>query len=379
MEHLARSKQEALTGSLAIQIVTTRDGLRSLKGEWDRLHKLGAAATIFWDHAYVSAWWAAFHENATQYTLVVRRDGEAVAIFPFMRAIWTVRGMPMRQLSFIRNEHVLRSDALIAIDASTCTKAVLQHLKDNRWAWDVLYLENTPESSEIYPRIAEVAQQLGFPTDPWRRARTHRILPVTGTWDGYLSGRSSNFRWQMKKFRKRLDALGTIEIERIHTRTELLAFLPELFQLEKKSWQGQGSDSAMDTASQEFCRLLVSDMPDDKLGEFWAMRANGRLIAAITLLRLERVLSVFTTYFDPEMAAASPGTLLYLEMLKSAWSRGERIIDFNGDSVAFQRWTSQTVNHFRLRIYSCSWYGRALHYARSLGVRAPGAVLDDAS
>lgn len=379
MQHLARHKHMALSGSLEVQTVTTPDGLQSLKAEWDRLHKLGVAATIFWDHAYVTAWWKAFRGVATQYTLVVRRDGDAVAIFPFMKAVWTVKGVPLRQLSFIRNEHVLRSDALMSGDAAACMTAVLEHLKGNSWGWDILYLENTPESSGLYPRIAQIALQLGFPTDPWRRARTHRVLPISGTWDEYLSGRSSNFRWQIKKFRKRLEALGVIDIERIHTRAGLLAFLPELFELEKKSWQGQGSDSAMDAASQQFCRLLISDMPDDKLGEFWAMRVDGRLIAAITLLRLGRVLSVFTTYFDPDMAATSPGTLLYFEMLKSAWARGEHVIDFNGDSDAFQRWTSQGIKHFRLRIYSCNWYGRALYYARSLGARAPGAVLDDAA
>jgi len=365
--------------ALDVETITTIQGLEQLKPEWERLRKSHNAPTIFLDHAYLMAWWNAFGSTAEQYTIVVRRGGEIVAIFPFMKAHWAVMGVPVRQLSLIRNAHVLRSDALIADTVEACIDAVLRHLDSDRWSWDILYLENIPESSVLYLHLAPVAQTLGFTADVWRPARTHRLLPVVGTWDEYLGGRSSNFRWQIKKFRKRLEAHGVPEIEHIQSRVALLAFFPELFALEKKSWQGQGSHSSMDDADLKFCKLLITDMPDDRLSECWAMRINGRLVAAITMLRLERVLYVFTTYFDPDFASASPGTLLYYAMLKSAWERGEKAVDFNGDSAAFQRWTSEGINHFRLRIYSRNWFGRALCYARNrLGFRVSTTVTDAA-
>lgn len=374
-----QSAETSVENALEIEIITTTQKLEQLKPEWERLRKLHNAPTIFLDHAYVMAWWSSFGSEATQYTFVVRRSGTVVAIFPFMKTRWTVSGVPIRRVSFIINAHVLRSDALVADDAGVCIAAVLRHLRRDRWSWDIFDLENIPENSVLYPLLMQAAQQNGFAADEWRRARTHRLLPVVGTWDEYLRGRSGNFRWQIKKFRKRLEAHGNPEVERIYSRAAMLAFLPQLFELEKRSWQGQGSHSSMGDADLKFCELLFSDMPEDRLGEFWAMRINGRLVAAITLLRLERVLYVFTTYYDPDLASASPGTLLYFEMLKSAWERGEKAVDFNGDSAAFQRWTSEGINHFRLRIYSRNWFGRALYCARNhFGFRAP-AVIDNAA
>lgn len=360
-----------------ITAITTIAELEQLKPDWDRLFKAQNVTAIFWEYDYVSIWWKTFADRAEQYTLVVRRGTKIVAIFPMMKTHWRIKGIPIRQLSLIKNHHVLRFDALLIDELEACVSVLLQYLDQHKWLWDVLYLENLPSSSPLYPYLAEAAKNRKFPVDPWRKARIHRLLLLEGTWDNYLANRSSNFRWQIKKFRKRLDELGTHYVERIHTRDALLAFLPELFALEKISWQGQHNDSSMDGADLQFCQRLFSDMPDDKLGECWIMRIEGRLVAAITLLRMQSTLYVFTTYYDPALAAASPGTLLYFEMLKSAWARGEKIVDFNGDSPTFQRWTSAGTPHYRLRIYSRNWFGRVLYLARNNGFRAPDAVIDD--
>lgn len=330
-----------------------------LREQWDGL----LPSLPFYSHAYVQAWWEAFGQDLHWRVLVVQENDQVRAIFPFTLTTPRYHGIPVRQLAFFRNQHILRSDALLSpAHARQCLHVLLDYLRQRGGDWDLLLLDNVPENSPLFTHVRDQAQHVGLKTQGWTAARQHRFLPISGTWEDYLQQRSSNFRWQMKKFQKRLQQAGDLRIERVSDRQAMQAALPQIFALEQRSWQGQESGAAMQDADRVFQAGLLQHLP----GEYWLLRMGETLAASITTLCHDDVLYVFTTYYAPEHAAAAPGAVLYFEMLKSAWERGMKGIDFNGDSHAFRRWTPHSKAHHRLHIYSDRYRGRLLHLAKQI-------------
>ncbi len=368
--------QPADAGSAALRVEPVSDAARvpSLRGSWDLLVSRYPQARVYLTHHYASAWLRAFGDGVALRLFVVRRGKETVALFPMMLATCHAYGVPLRQLSFLRNHHVLRADALAPEAPLEATRAVLAHLAERAAEWDVAYLHDVPETSPLLAAVPEAAAAAGLRCDPWSAGRRHRFLPIQGTWDDYLASRSANFRWQAKKFRKRLRALGELDIRCIADRDGLKAALPELFVLERSSWQGRSRASAMDEADRLFCRALIEEAPDGQLGEMWQLRVGGKLVSSLQLLNDGRRLYSFTSYYDEAFAAAGPGFFLKHEMLREVWQRKLDAFDFNGESLAFSRFTPLAQAHYCTRLYAPGVKGRLAHASHGLISRLRSAA-----
>lgn len=339
----------------------------ALKPVWDELLACQPDGSVFWCHDYVRAWREAFGQNLDWHILTVAESQQIHGIFPLTCASRNYYGAPIRQMGFFHNHHVLRSNAILRPGSEKkCFRAILAYLIQHRRDWAVLLLDNIPESSPLFQVAVSVANEIDYKITAWKPSRNHCFLPIAGTWEDYLAQRSGNFRWQIKKFQRRLQQLGTVRIEHLSDRDQMLKVLPEIFRLEQRSWQGQESGSAMHDSDRRFQELLLRYLPDECRGEYWLLYLNNELVASITTLRYRELLYVFTTYYAPEHASAAPGMVLYFEMLKSAWHSDLKGIDFNGDSHAFRRWTPISQPHYRLHIYSNSYTGGLIRFSKRL-------------
>jgi CelD/BcsL family acetyltransferase involved in cellulose biosynthesis len=359
----------APSAELEVEVVCDLPGLRALREPWEALAAGKRDATLFAGPSWHVAWWCAFGSEAALHTLAVRRGGEVVAIAPLALRVERRHGVPVRWLGPFRNRHTLRSDWLLGDVPEASLVALLGRLRQDAGSWDVLLLENVPETSALVAGLDTAARRVGLRAEPWEAGRQLRHLPLEGSFDDYLRARSSNFRWQTKKFRKRLDATGPVRIERVAGRDAIEARLPDVFELESRAWQGRGADSALRPEDRAFERALLAELGPDEIGELWLLSVADRLVAALTLLGGPQRLYVFTTYYDADLGDASPGTILQLEMLASAWSRGVREIDFHGDTPAFARWTPLARPHRTARVWSPGLRGRLLSAARRIAWR----------
>ncbi|MDO8704104.1 MAG: GNAT family N-acetyltransferase [Sulfuricaulis sp.] len=371
--------EEPITpGQIQVECIAQFDELVALRPVWDSLLAQYPAATFFLGHVWACAWWQTFGAEYRLRVLVLRHRGKVIGIAPFMRSVTHVFGLPIRQISFFHNRHTLRGDTLFPADAEACLGAVLVYLRQLR-DWDVLYLADVPAVSSLYTALPAAAAASGLPWDPWRPGRPHSSLPFSGTWQDYLKQRSSNFRHVLKKMQNRLDRLGHTHIECVAERQAMLAVLPEIFELERKSWHGMDQATALRDEDRVFQRRLVVAPSENQKSLFYLLRLEGRLVACQHLLEFDRVVYGFTTYHDKSIAQASPGTMLFLGMFRSLWEQSMREFDFNGDNPGYQRWTPQPKSHFSTRCYAATPYGRFLQISRritrhALGLAKPRAA-----
>jgi CelD/BcsL family acetyltransferase involved in cellulose biosynthesis len=358
---------------LDVTVVRDFAGLRALREPWHALAARTPGATLFDGPGWHLAWWRAFGHGASLHVLAARRGGELVAIAPLALRVERSHGVPVRWLGPFRNRHTLRSDWLLGDVPRTALAAMLARLRGEAARWDVLLLENVPDDAPLVSGLETAARIAGLDAESWQSGRQLRFLPIAGGFGEYLHARSSNFRWQTKKSWKRLAARGAVEIEHFVESSAIHARLADVFALESRAWQGRDADSALRADDRAFQRALLEELAPDASGELWLLRCGDRLVAALTLLGGPQQLHVFTTYYDEDFADASPGTLLQLEMLRSAWERGVAEIDFHGDTPAFARWTDHLRSHRTARVWSPSLRARLLRAGRRLARRESAA------
>jgi CelD/BcsL family acetyltransferase involved in cellulose biosynthesis len=354
---------------LEVERISDAARLPALGAAWEALAAAYPEATVFLSPHYARAWLHAFGSEVALWLLVVRRGEEPVALFPLALSTWRAYGMPLRQLTFLRNRHVLRADALMAEESAAAARAVLGYLAEHAAEWDLLYLHDVPDTSPLVCAVPEAAAAAGLSCDAWTKGRSHRFLPIGGEWADYLASRSANFRWQAKKFRKRLQSLGKVEVRCIADRDGLGAALEDVFSLEQRSWQGRHGDSALSGADRVFCRALVAHAPGDRLGEIWQLEVDGRPVSSLHLLCDGRRLYLFTSYYDEAFAAAGPGFVLMNEMLERTWRRPYDAFDFNGDTPAFARFTGLARQHYCTRVYAPRLKGQLARVSREVLAR----------
>ncbi len=334
---------------------------------WRRLRAAQPEATVFSSHGFTRALWRSFAGSSQIEIHAVEAAGEVLGLLPLTRRQVRQSGVAFTEIGFFRNHHTLRNTLLMTpVRREEILSALLGALAGNG-DWQVLFLENLPHDAPVVAELAAAASRQALGCDPWEAGRRLCYLPVTGSWDDYRASLSGNMRWQLKKFRRRAGEIGAVEFLRLATRREIAEALPEVFELQAKSWQGlERGDAAATAADHAFEFALLEELDDDEIGDLWLMKIGGRLVASLRMLGDPGKRYVHTMHFDPAVKDVTPGTLLFEQMLEAAWADRLSEVDFHGDSTFFRRWTSLHREHVTTRVYAASVFGRVLRIGRRI-------------
>ena len=123
-------------------------------------------------------------------------------------------------------------------------------------------------------------------------------------------------RKELRRQRRRLDELGTIQIERSRSRDGLQRWIEEFLVLETRGWKGEsGSSLASDTHTNAlFIQALTRAAELGRL-ERLSLTLDGKPIAMLATLLAHPGSFSFKTAFDEDFARYSPGMQLQVENL----------------------------------------------------------------
>jgi CelD/BcsL family acetyltransferase involved in cellulose biosynthesis len=368
----------AVRNSLVVTRHSDWASVAPLAAAWKRLRTEQPHSTVFGGYGFARALWKCFGEGTELELLSVLDGDELLGLMTLAPRAVKQSGVPYREIGFLRNHHTL-CNAILARPGSEAAvlTALISALAELR-SWDVLFLENIPNDPRLLAPLDGALADRGLRRDAFEPGRHLRYLPITGTWNEYRAGKSGNFRWQMKKFQKRARELGKVDYQRLSSRDEIAAALPELFGLRAKSWQGQSQGDPKDVAADEaFDYALLESLDDDEVGDLWLMRIDGRLVAAHRMLGDARKRYAHFMHYDPAIKDASPGTLLFEHLLEAAWADRLEEIDFHGDSAFFRRWSTEARENVSTRVYRPSSFGFLLQMGRRVRRWSRGTVAAD--
>jgi CelD/BcsL family acetyltransferase involved in cellulose biosynthesis len=348
-----------------VEAITAADRLAELGSIWDELVARAGVTHPFSTHAWTQTWWESFGEGADLLVLLVRADGEPIAIAPFLRVTERMYGARQRCLRFLANDHSPRCDFIIADRHAEAYAAICKFLMNESTDWDVLQLRDVPSNSRTVVELTTHAAEYGFLSGV-RRSADSPVLPVTLEWQEYLESLPPKRRWFLRNRLKRLSKLGPVTLETISGGAELADALEDGYRLEAAAWKEKAGTAIVCTPEiQRFYTTLAERAAARGWLRLQFLKVGDRRVAFAYCLAYEKRMYLLKPGFDPEYAAFSPGTLLCYLALQEIHASGFVAYDFLGYGDRWKRqWAEQSISHSTLFLYAKGPLSRLDHYTR---------------
>lgn len=310
---------------LDAELVTDVEELGALTPEWDALAV--AAALPQMSPAWVLAWWRHVAPDGAQPRVVVVRDhGSVVGLAPFYvqpdgggRVDYRLPGI----------EITARLTPLARPGREwDVAEAVAAALAEAQPRPDALLFEGTPVDSHW---LVALRDRWPGPLRPplWR---THvdgsPLMSLReGSFDAWFAARSSNFRQQMRRIRRRFTQAGGVS--RLATRETLAADAAALTHLHASRWEGRGHSNLVDLGDR-FTAMVVEcgeRLLDEERFALRVLELDGEPICAQLFVAAGGCVLFVNGGWDERHAALKPSLLCLLDAVEDAFAQGARRFD----------------------------------------------------
>lgn len=212
--------------------------------------------------------------------------------------------------------------------------------------WDILWLDEADLCAPRWQSFLCAADRAGFATSIHRRYSVGRVL-VDHNWQVYRMRWSQRHRRNMGRALRKLAELGHVAWDFLWDLEEqqVAEWVRRGFEIEHRSWKGdQGSSVIAKGQLPYFIRQAEQLARSGHLGLAF-LRADQRYIAFCYGFHAKGVYHTFKIAYDPDLAAFSPGQLLFYGLLERLFSNcGFRAMDTVGK-------LTEAVAHWRPEVY----------------------------
>lgn len=179
--------------------------------------------------------------------------------------------------------------------------AILEAWRDHIDA-DTLVLENLPQSESLAASLGSAARQAGLLIDTRTPGRVLDFAELPSSYEAYLATRSGQFRRQIQKKRRQLDAAGRLRIDRL-SGDDLARSVPEWQSVVARSWQGRDRTAAGGNTAADW--HLHQGAERERIPRL--AQLDEKPVAALRMLEDGKGAYVHTMHFDQALRDFAPG------------------------------------------------------------------------
>lgn len=265
--------------------------------------------------AWSLAWWEALRPPGAEMRVVLLADGEELAgvlpLFCVGRRYAPLGGgmAPVEPLAAPGREGEVAEAAVRALEPASPRPARLE-------------LEARADSPDW---AALLGGAWGGGRGPWRWRSSSAPVPCIDLGDGFdawMAAKSSSFRREAKRKRRRLDDAGASL--RFASEDSLERDVVAFMRLHRLRLAGQGGSSLKDRRVERMLTAVGRELLPAGRFRLLCIDIDGEPIAAQLLLAAGRELSAWNSGFDEAHARLSPSMQCILEALRDGSERGER-------------------------------------------------------
>jgi CelD/BcsL family acetyltransferase involved in cellulose biosynthesis len=285
--------------------VKTAPALDELRDDWEAMAE--RTANVFGTWEWASAWWRHFGGGREpSWTRCRDADGSTFAVLP----LCVERRAGLRIARLVGHGPADELGPLCAdVDRSRAAGALLSLLEDVRA--DVFFAETLRDEAE-------------WPQHLYAAVRATQSSPIIhlhgGTWDDFLAARSGNFRQQVRRHERALQAHG-LRYRLCDDRDRLQRDLDLLFVLHSKRWGGRQSEF---TRREAFHRDFASLAFERSWLRLWFLELDGAAVAAWYGLRFGAVDFYYQAGRDPAWDRHAVGLTLLAHSVRESIADGMR-------------------------------------------------------
>lgn len=358
------TQPSAIRPELRVETITNFGGFLSLEPTWNRLVEETGLDHPFLEHVWARTWWECFGEGSSLHILVVTSGKEPIAIAPLILTETRMLGIPVRRLGFLYNSHVPRADFLIGSRSEEAYAAIWRHLSRNR-CWDLLQLCQLPAGSGTLQSIPRLAAADGYRSGTWQSGESP-FVPLNSPWLAYQAGLSAKHRSNLRNRFKRLETIGTVEMETVAAGWSLADAVEDGLGVEAAGWKKDaGTAIACDQNVARFYSTLAWRAAEQGWLRLHFLTSGRRRVAFDYSLQYRNRMFLLKVGYEPAFAPYSPSNLLLARVLENAFEQGLDRYDFLGENADWKQvWAKQSTPNYWLFVFAGTAKGRCLHFLK---------------
>jgi CelD/BcsL family acetyltransferase involved in cellulose biosynthesis len=327
-----------------------------LADPWDRLARKSGSPIE--QYIWVKACVEALSDRYTPRVLVVGPRDRPIAIAPLAR-----RRHPLAPLELL-GVHELREPMDFLYANASAAVALVRVLAELRAP---LSLKRFPVHSFGLAAVGHAYRKRGLVLSrdaggcPYIQLGERHAEPEQG-----LSARR---RSDLRRARRRAEQLGAVSCEVLSPApAQLEPLVDEALRVEAAGWKGRAGTALLhDSTRQDFFRRYAAAASSRGILRLCLLRIGGRAAAMQVAVETGGRFWLLKVGYDEEFARCSPGSLLLLETIRYAATRGLRSYEFLGNAESWTRpWTREVRPCVHLETYPFK--------ARAVGGLATGAA-----
>ncbi len=315
---------------LSVEVVQGREGLSSLRQEWNDLF-VTYAASPFLSWEWMITWNIWYGTSQSPYVICVRERKNLIGLLALNKSpiSMTPFGMKGQKLSFHGGDFG-GADYLDLLAEPTrqqeCAIAILGFLSKSK-SFDLLELNDLSTDSPLLPLLLS---HFGNKDDYGYQLIPRFICPrvnLQSGWNQVLrnSKRADNYRRRVRNLRSR----EGFEYRSVTNPEEIPAAFDRFIKLHKSCWAHRGGSGAFyDQTSHEFQGAVVNHIAQANLIRFDELWVEGKCCASIYGLDNGHSYYYFLSGYDLDWSSQSVGLVLLGLSLENASTRGVEIYDF---------------------------------------------------
>ena len=296
---------------------------------WDELaERLGKP---YCSPAWLLAWWRHASPKGARLRIVAVREGDRlVGVAPFYAIPWFAG---LWTWSFLGTDTTSRIEPLSEPDSiGEVAVALCQALAAGDPAPARVRLEGIPKDSP-WPKLLRE----GVPG--WLHNEAEIPAPtvslVGGTLDDWLSGRSSNFRQQMRRARRKLEKDGA-EFKLAKTPEEIKAAITEFARLHNARWDWRGGSTALTPGTDAMLADVGRDLAESNRFQLLSLVLDGKTINSQLFLAAGSEVSYWNGGFDDDYANYKPSLVSLVETVRTSLELGHTRFDLGPGSQEYK-------------------------------------------
>ncbi len=348
---------------MIVEKLITSSRLKEIKPDWDELLCQSRVNPLFASYEWNKAWWESFgSDDNTPFVLVASENNEVAGIAGFYRSHTKKRLVNRTILNVMGQPQADYFDLLMVPEKKMeAANAIFDHLLMHE-EWDVLVLENIPQTSESVSLLVNIAEE--------RKMRPIKIqgevcpyFRVHGSFDRYINSRFSKNRFNAyRRKMKRLGKIGDLRIETLTSPESIGKALPLVADLEGKSWKGDRSVGLFSSEQDKaFIKRVCLSLAEQKKTALHLLRLDDILIAYNLGFVIDKRYFFYNTAYDPDYRPCSPGIISTKSMIEWCFYNNIEFVDLARGGNAYKAiWTDTAQRNVNIQIFKPTIKGRLL-------------------
>jgi CelD/BcsL family acetyltransferase involved in cellulose biosynthesis len=314
--------------ALHVDVVSDLEAFGALRPEWDALLSASDAPSVFLTWEWLHTWWRHLAGGRRLHLVLVRRDGELVALAPLCLASSPLFPGRLEMLG----TGVVGSDHLDVIvrggHAEAALEALAAHVGGLGIALDLCQLRDRSRAAELVARLDG---------NGWRQSlRATDVCPylrlADHDWNSFLGTLGAEHRANVRRRIRKLKDRG-VSLEEAASEESRRGMLAVLLRLHELRWSTRGgSDAFGSPAVAAFHGEATSLALERGWLRLQTLFLQGQPVAALYGLQYAGRFSFYQSGFDPAHASSSVGLVLLALSIEKAIQEGASEFDLlHGD------------------------------------------------